>query len=402
MTSGRQYRVVDKSAASVTREAMASGHAIGTLCEKGVIATKKVLLVSNRVMHYRVSVYNYFWQRFREEGWEFSVLANNLQAQNKNPLHFPFTEMPFRFGEYRREIDKLRPGAVILFLHLKNKIIWPLVHWLKVARIPVIFWTKTRNLDDADNVFKNALFNYVMRLCDGLILYTEPLIVNVPRSSRGKAFAANNTINSEDFPEITESKEEIKREFGFPVQHFRKIVLFAGRIGEEGNRKKVDHLIEIFRELRGKDIGLVIVGSGLPECFKQRLNPKNSVYLGEVHDPENREISRIFKMADICSIPGHVGLGLTQAMHWGLPVITEEGLQPPEIFYLKSGRNGFIVPENDVTALKEKILYLAGNETALAEFSRNARDDIRRHGSIEGMFQAFLNCVNYASKVKQA
>jgi glycosyltransferase involved in cell wall biosynthesis len=379
-----------------------SGQAISIPHENRPIKSRRVLLVSNRVMHYRVSVYNYFHRRFREEGWDFNVLANSLQAQNQHLLDFPFTEMPFRFSDYRREIRAIRPDAVILFLHLKNKIIWPLVHWLKLTGIPVIFWTKTRNLDDADNFLKNLFFNYMMHLCDGLILYTESLMENVPKNSRGKAFAANNAVNSEDFPEIRESKEGIKRKCGPPIQHFRKIVLFVGRMGEEGNRKKVDHLIEVFRELPDEEIGLVIVGADLPERLSQRLNPKNSIYLGEIHDPENREISRIFKMADICAIPGHVGLGLNQAMYWGLPVITEEGLQPPEIFYLKDGRNGFIVPSNDISALKEKILYLANNETALAEFSRNARDDIRRHASIEGMFQGFLNCVNYASKAQAA
>lgn len=348
-------------------------------------------------MHYRVSVYNYFWRRFLENGWDFSVFADKLQGQNQNPLCFDVKEMPFRFGDYKQEIQKLKPDAVILFLHLKDKILWPLVHWLKLRRIPVIFWTKTRNLDDADNFLKNVLFNYVMRLSDGVILYTEPLLANVPESSRHKSFAANNTINFEDFPEITESKEEIKRQLGLP---FRKIVLFSGRIAEEGNRKKVHHLIEIFHELPRNDIGLVIVGSGLPENFKQRLNPKNTRYLGEVHDPENRAISRIFKMADICSIPGHVGLGLNQAFYWGLPMVTEAGLQPPEFFYLQNGRNGFTVPEDDVTALKEKLLYLADNEAVLQQFSQNARADIREHGSIEGMFQGFQNCVNYATKTK--
>jgi glycosyltransferase involved in cell wall biosynthesis len=361
------------------------------------IPRRRLLLVSNRVMHYRVSVYNYFWRRFRENGWDFSVLADQLQRQNQNPLCFDFKEMPFRFGDYKREIQKLQPEAVILFLHLKDKILWPLVHWLKLKKIPVIFWTKTRNLDDADNFLKNVLFNYVMRLSEGLILYTEPLLANVPKNSRRKSFAANNTVNSEDFPEILESKEDIKRELGLP---FKKIVLFSGRIAEEGNRKKVDHLIEIFRDLPRDDIGLVIVGSGMPENFKQRLNPKNTRYLGEVHDPENRAISRIFKMADICSIPGHVGLGLNQAFHWGLPMVTEEGLQPPEIFYLQNGRNGFIVPEDDVAALKEKLLFLADNEAVLQQFSQNARADIRAHGSIEGMFQGFQQCVNYATKTQ--
>ena len=77
---------------------------------------------------------------------------------------------------------------------------------------------------------------------------------------RAKVFVANNTINFEDFPQIRESKEEIKQDLGIP---FQKVVLFAGRIGEERNRKKVDHLIDIFRELDRSDVGLVIVGSGL-------------------------------------------------------------------------------------------------------------------------------------------
>jgi glycosyltransferase involved in cell wall biosynthesis len=123
------------------------------------------------------------------------------------------------------------------------------------------------------------------------------------------------------------------------------------------------------------------------------INPKNTRYLGEIHDPQNIQISRICKMADIASIPAHVGLGLNQAMYWGLPMVTEEGLQPPEIFYLENGRNGFIVPENDIAALRERILYLADDDEARARFSAHAREDIRKRASTERMFQGFLKAV---------
>ena len=67
-------------------------------------------------------------------------------------------------------------------------------------------------------------------------------------------------------------------------------------------------------------------------------------------------------------------------------MVTEEGLQPPEICYLEHGRNGFIVLENDIGALRERILYLADNDEVRAQFSANAREDILKRASTEGMF----------------
>lgn len=362
---------------------------------EGLPCLKRVVLISNRVMHYRVSVYNYFCGEFRKHGWDFSVLADRIQDTNQNEMKFNLTLLPFRFADYRREIKRIRPDAVIIFLHLKDLFIWPLLHWLKLQRIPFAFWTKTRNLDDPDNELRNAFFNYVHHLSDALILYSEELSRLVPKRELHKLFVANNTVNFHDYPNIVETKEQIKEQLQIP---FKKVVLFAGRIDEGENRKKVDHLIDIFRAINRPDLGLVIVGSGLTDELRTRMNCSNTVYLGEVHDSANVQISRIFKMADICSIPGHVGLGINQAFFWGLPMVTEEGRQPPEIYYLKNNRNGFIVPENDVTALRERILFLADNDEVRSQFSANARNDILEQGSVEGMFEGFLKCVEYLAR----
>lgn len=372
--------------------AQVEGKASDTFATK---PARRILLISNRVMHYRVSVYNYFWRRFREHEWDFIVLSNELQGQNLNQPLFELVERPFDFFKYRKEIRRINPDAVILFLHLKDRIQWPLIHWLKLSGIPVALWTKARNLDDPDNRLRNVFFDYLHQISDGLILYTSSLRRFIPERHNSKVFVANNTINFEDFPQISEFKETIKQELGIP---FKKVVLFAGRIGEEKNRKKVDHLIDIFRELDRKDVGLVIVGSGLTEELRARMNPTNTIYLGEVHDRENRQISRIFKMADVCSIPGHVGLGLNQAFFWGLPMVTEQGKQPPEIEYLRDGENGFIVPENDRIALRDRLFLLIDNDAERKRMSANARRDILQQASIETMFNGFLSCVEYISR----
>jgi glycosyltransferase involved in cell wall biosynthesis len=102
-------------------------------------------------------------------------------------------------------------------------------------------------------------------------------------------------------------------------------------------------------------------------------------------------------MADVCSIPGHVGLGLNQALFWGLPMVTEEGNQPPEIEYLRDGDNGFIVAEDDREALRDRLLFLLDNDQERRRMSLNAREGILANASIDRMFNGFLSCVSSLS-----
>jgi len=352
----------------------------------------RVLLVSTEVMHYRVSIYNYFHRRFRECGFDFSVIADSLQPQNQRPLEFELRELPFEFFRYRQAIADSRPTAVILFLRLRELMTWSLIHWLKVRGIPFALWTKGANWDAKDSKLRYQIFNYAHGMSDALILYSKDCLDFIKPRLHSKTFVANNTINFDDFPAVPESKEAIKKQFGIP---FHKVVIFIGRMGAEKGRKRVNHLIDIFNRVDRKDVGLVLVGSGLSEELKARMNPRNTLYLGEVHDAQNLQISKLCKMADVCAIPGHVGLGLNQAFYWGLPVVTEECDHPPEISYLKPGRNGFIVPRNDLSSLQDRILFLLDNDRVRADFSRHAREDIVKEASIEGMFSGFKNCVDY-------
>lgn len=351
---------------------------------------RRVVLISNRVMHYRVSVYNYFHQHFGEAGWEWVVLTDEVQSANKLAPHFPLEVIPFSFARYRDRLKELKPDVVILFLHLKDRILWPLIHWLRFAGIPFASWTKTRNLDDPDNRAKNLLFGYVHTLSNGLILYSADLDRYLTPGQRRKAFVANNTINHTELPQIAESRGEIKQALGIP---FEKVVLFSGRMDVDGGRKRVDHLIEMFREPARPDVGLVIVGSGMRPEWQARINPATTRYLGEVHDPQNLAIARIFSMADVCAIPGHVGLGLNQALYYGLPVVTMAGNQPPEICNLHPGRNGYIVPAGDVAALRERIFQLVEDNELRRSFSATAKEGFMKEASIDGMFQGFLHCV---------
>ncbi len=189
---------------------------------------KRVLLISNKIYHYRVSNYNYFARRFQEQDWEFFVRASELQKKNPYSINFDFVEMPFNFRGYKREIEHIRPDVVILFLHLKNVIIWPLVHWLRLKGIPVVYWNKGINLEVKNPGFRNLFFYYIHMICNALILYSKHEIKDIQPWNRHKVFVANNTINFPQFPKVLQSKAEIKEEFGIP---FEKVVLFVGGCG---------------------------------------------------------------------------------------------------------------------------------------------------------------------------
>jgi glycosyltransferase involved in cell wall biosynthesis len=368
-----------------------------SLREEDASCMKRVLLVSNRVMHYRVSVYNYFCRKFQERGWELVVRSNELQKENPYPLNFDFKEVKHDFYAYKLEIEKIKPEVVIIFLHLRELMIWPLVCWLKFKNIPVVFWSKALNYDKPTSLLSYSLYKFMHGLVDGLILYSKQEITHISKRHHSKVFIASNTVNFEDYPEVKETREEIKREFNIP---FDKVVLSVGRMGVDGGRKKLNHLIAIFNGEMPQGVGLVIVGSGVRSDMMGKMNKSNTIYLGQVHDSQNLKISKIFRMADVFSIPGHVGLGLNQAMYWGLPVVTEEGSQPPEIGYLINGRNGFIVPNNDVRELRSKILLLLENNDVRQSFSRNAKEDIVRQASIENMFTGFMQCVESLARIE--
>lgn len=352
--------------------------------------TKKIFLISNKVFHYRVSNYNYFARRFREEGYEFIVRANEIQKNNPVPPEFDFKIMAFRFGDYKNEIKRLKPQVVIVFLHLKDFIIWPLIFWLRFKGIKVVYWNKGINLEVRNpSLRRNLPFYLVHSICNAIILYSKYEIKDIRPGNRKKVFVANNTVNFSAFPEVKKSIAEIKAEFDIP---FEKVALFVGRMRPV---KKVEHLIKVFNGVEDKGFGCVIVGDQMDYDLNALIKRDNIRYLGEIFDPENVQISKLFKMADLFVIPGDVGLGMNQAFYWGLPVVTEDGLQPPEIHYLTEGRTGFVVPEGDVSALKQKMLMLLRDDAMRNQFSENAIQDIHEQASIERMFKGFIECVRF-------
>jgi glycosyltransferase involved in cell wall biosynthesis len=69
--------------------------------------------------------------------------------------------------------------------------------------------------------------------------------------------------------------------------------------------------------------------------------------------------------------PELFGLVLAEAMACGTPVIATNVAALPQV--VKNGVNGLLVPPNDPSAIREKILQLMGDSNLASELGKNGR-----------------------------
>lgn len=348
--------------------------------------TKKILLISNRVMHYRSRIYNKFFDLFKALGYEFHVASNDYQNVDF-PIRYIRHERSFSTSGYIKLIKEIKPDVCINFLHLKDKIIIPLTFYCRFKGIPMIYWNHGINIKTPDAKLKNSIFHFIHTISSAIILYSPAQLKYLSKKNQKKTFIAKNTLDFSDVNKSTlRSPEEVKAAYGIKE---KRVLLYISRILPY---KGLDILLNNFKGF--DDIALVVVGGGINEQQQATIDSTpNYYYLGEKY---GSEVDEIYQMGDVFSTPGHIGLALNQAMFWGKPVVVLNRIHAPEIIYLKDGENGYIVDSED--QMKEKILELCRNDSLYANVSQSARATFEKEMQIENMFQGFIDAIHFVGK----
>ena len=66
---------------------------------------KNVLLISNKVFHYRLKVYDYLFFKFKDKGYELSLLTNEIQHNSTNNPELKIYIEPFSILKYLRKLN---------------------------------------------------------------------------------------------------------------------------------------------------------------------------------------------------------------------------------------------------------------------------------------------------------
>lgn len=162
-------------------------------------------------------------------------------------------------------------------------------------------------------------------------------------------------------PEQFSRKESYRKDGVFKV-------LYVGTVTK---RKGINLLLDACRRLGPKDIEVIVIGEIADARDVLKRYEGRYRYVSYLN---HGELVSYYQDADLFVLPSYLdswGMVVIEAMACGTPVIVSENTGAKDAVI--DGVNGFIVPVDDVEALKERILYLHDNRDKIEFFGRNAR-----------------------------
>lgn len=358
----------------------------------------KVVLLTSMIPPYRIPVFNYLG---RNGNFDFKVVAlaesegNRQWELAKEKIQFDYEVLPglhafircrdwpihLNWGLLRRLIKN--KGDIFILTGYESLSCWLTLIYTKLFRKKLIFWNgSTLESSRSNNFLINALRRLFIRSADSYLTYgtqAKEFLVHYGAKPE-KVVVGCNTVGTDYFAKessrLASKKEEIKKEKGYPS----KIILFSGQLIP---RKNLDVLLEAFKEIATRDIGLIVLGDG----------PLKSTYLGwcQKNELENvffegfrqiEELPKYYTVADVFVMPSLRevwGLVVNEAMACGLPVVVSSRAGAAYDL-VKEGKNGYVFNPGDLQQLKEILERLLKNDSLRSEMGRKSFEIIKNYG----------------------
>lgn len=251
-----------------------------------------------------------------------------------------------RVWHFRKKLKCLKPDVIISFLQIIQIYMRVANIGLKSKRIETIRLNPWK-AEILKTKFSKLWLN-CFETCNALILQTEDQKDFFSKKVKEKAVVIPNPIN----PIYVENKKTT-----YSSNSHR--IVAAGRLSKQKNYKMmIDAVKEISKNF--SDVTLDIYGVGELEQslndYIKELGIENVVTL----QGRSSELYNVYKEADLYIMTSdYEGMpnALAEAMAIGLPCISTDCKTGPRDL-IEDGKNGFLVPCNDVRALVEKIKFI--------------------------------------------
>ena len=110
---------------------------------------------------------------------------------------------------------------------------------------------------------------------------------------------------------------------------------------------------------------------------------------------EYEELAEMYARMDLCVIPGAAGLGIAQALGFGVPVIIHDGNDQhgPESELVIDGVNGAIFSRDEVSSLTAAVTRLSGWQSRNPEIADRCIDTVKANYCAEAHAAAIVDAV---------
>lgn len=344
---------------------------------------KNILMMHYDLHFYRIPIYNLLAEQLKKENINLIIWPEKI-LNYTGEFRFECIEKDINYHSYKNTLKDYKIDCVINFLQPRSpsfSFYLKMIFYTYLKNIPLIYYGHGLNLS-SDNKTINLMYNFLHLFYKSIILYTPNEINKLWKIHHKKVEIAYNTLYLTDrINLINKSKKELRKKYNLDDEF---VILFSGRIEK---RKKLDVLIEFINEQNNPKIKLLVVGPTKDKDILSQLNNNEKIiYLGPIYDIV--KMSEIFFISDVFSIPGHIGLGLVEALYWGLPILTLDVKHAPEIYYLENNFNGFLL-KNEIE-LKDKFHELSFNKELLDKLSQQAKLTYKNKADLTNMLNGFI------------
>lgn len=211
---------------------------------------------------------------------------------------------------------------------------------------------------------------------------SELAALQVPPAKR--VFIPNGVDAVRCIPVSEDRKQNLRAELSLPQQG--TLVVYAGRLVPE---KRVDSLLKVWGDVGSKfpAAHLVIVGEGSQESLLKDMQVPSVQFTGQVDNA-----IPYLQAADLFVLPSSTeGLSnsMLEAMSCGLPVLATRVGGAPDV--IQHEVSGFLIPPDDVDALRRGLEVLLEDEALRFTLGSNARQRILAEFSLDSAARRLAN-----------
>ena len=365
---------------------------------------RRIAFVDYFATHYRRRLYEelarrmevdfYFFADERERYWNRKIpLVDSGEFRRVELRRFRIAGEAVMPG-LAMELSRRRYDAVVKSLN--GKLMLPVVYFAsRVRHVPFVLWTGMwHHPRTTFHRVTRPATEHVYRSADGVVAYGEHVkrfVVDTANVDPGKVYVAGQAVEPERFTMVE------------PARGGSAEVLFVGQFEE---RKGLTHLLEAFQAQPDMEAKLRLIGNGSlePRLTRAAADDPRVELVGYV--PQDRLAEELARSR--CLVLPSVttdldrepwGLVINEAMHAGIPVVTTDGVGAAAGGLVQDGRNGFVVPERDASALGEAIGRLAHDDDLAARLGDQARRDVERFNH-RAMADAFEAAIEHAVRAR--